>query len=97
MGRGGVGGKEEGRGHVSGVVGGAVGSDGNREVDEGFLKSTYLLLLNFFCFVLPFYKCIIPIRFLLWEIRIASPLPPPRGKPAATESPYPTYGACWLF
>ena len=27
------------------------------------------------------------------EIRVASP----RGKPAATESGYPTYGACWMF
>ena len=31
--------------------------------------------------------------FLPWEIRVAFP----RGKPAATESRYPTYGACGVF
>ena len=31
--------------------------------------------------------------FLSWEIRVDFP----QGKPAVTESRYPTYGACWIF
>ena len=36
---------------------------------------------------------IVPTEFLPWGVRVAFP----QGKPAATESRYPTYGACWMF
>ena len=51
---------------------------------------------NFFCFFISFYftlyNCTVPIEFVPWEIRVAFPL----GKPAATESRYLTYCACWV-
>ena len=52
-----------------------------------FFSSDFLL--NFFCC---WYNCIVPMGFFPWEIELPSP-----GKPAATESRYPSYGACWAF
>ena len=40
-----------------------------------------------------FYNCIVPVRFLPWENRVAFP----RGKPAATESRYTPDCAYWVF
>ena len=40
-----------------------------------------------------FHNCIVPLGFLLRKTRVAFPW----GKPAATESRNPTYGACWVF
>ena len=45
--------------------------------------------INFF-----FYNCIVSLGFLPWEENLGCF---PLGKPAATESRYPTYGACWVF
>ena len=52
-----------------------------------------LLLLLFFFFFFNFYNCVAPMGFLPWEIQVAFSL----GKPAATESRYPTFGACWVL
>ena len=44
--------------------------------------------------MLPFFfsNCIVQLGFSPWKIRCFC-----LGKPAATESYYPTYGACWVF
>ena len=47
----------------------------------------------YFSFFLFFYNCIVP--FGITPMGILSC--PPQGKPAATESCYPTYGVCWVF
>ena len=44
-------------------------------------------------FLFLFYNYIVPLGFLPWEFSGCFL----RGKPAATESRYPTYDACWLF
>ena len=46
-----------------------------------------------FAFFLTTYYTV-PLGFLPWEILVAFF---PRGKPAATESRFPTYSACWVF
>ena len=61
-----------------------------------FVSSCALVVVAIiFLFILfiYFYNCIVPLGFLPCEIRICFP----RGKPAATESRYPTYGACCVF
>ena len=51
-----------------------------------FFKLLYLLIY--------FYSSIVPMGLIPWEIRVVFLL---RGKPAATESRYLTYGACCVF
>ena len=46
--------------------------------------------LNIFSLFI-FYNCIVPLKFLPWEIQVASP-----GKSQLQQSCYPIYGACWV-
>ena len=71
------------------------------------------LLQTFFFFFFSFFGClprrctwIVPFYFYfyLWQLYCPNRISPignsgclPRGKPATTESRYPTYGACWVF